>query len=74
VQEREQEQRLKAQAAAERKVTRQEKAKQKKAALEARIASRAAAKLARAATLRQNASNLDLLKKSRRRRKTATEA
>jgi hypothetical protein len=39
VQEREQEKRLRAQAVAERKVARQEKAEQKKAAIAARIAS-----------------------------------
>jgi hypothetical protein len=69
VQEREQEKRLKAQAVAERKVARQEKAEQKKAAIAARIASKAAARLARAAALRQNAPNQDVRKNSRRTKK-----
>jgi hypothetical protein len=49
-QERERVKRLKAQAVAERKVERQKKAEEKKAALAARIASKAAARLARVAT------------------------
>lgn len=53
----------------ERKVARQEKVEQKKAAIAARIASKAAARLARAAAPRQNAFNQDVRKNSRRKKK-----